>query len=95
MGVVGHFSDSTLVVRFALCVSENVDGAPLASFFVEGNAPATTVLKNPERTVLPAAASMVAASSGTFRFGFCIENLSNSTDLALNDNVNGWFMVSN
>ncbi|MBI2398894.1 MAG: collagen-like protein [Xanthomonadales bacterium] len=94
VGVFGHNDvSSTVPVSFGLCISYN-NGATLNEFFSSTYTDGT-VLANPLKTALSAAASMVAPSSGTFRVGYCIKNRSTSINLSVNDFVNAWFMVSN
>jgi hypothetical protein len=48
----------------------------------------------PNKTALPASASLVIANAGTYRFGFCVRNVS-GVNFGGNDLASGWFMVTN
>jgi hypothetical protein len=94
VGSFGHNSNGEVRVAISLCTSNNVAGATLEPFhpdnFLDG-----FVLPQPIKTVLSASGSRVMAQAGTYRVGLCVRNRSTVTNLAANDFVNAWFMVTN
>ena len=93
VAVIGHASAQPQQVAFALCYSQTAAGSVLLPFFtafLDGTVPAA-----PNKAALPATASLVISSTGTYRFGFCIKNRSTTVSLDSNDFANGWFMVTN
>ncbi|MBK7146033.1 MAG: hypothetical protein IPH76_12830 [Xanthomonadales bacterium] len=94
VGVFAHASSNTVPVSFSLCISYD-NGVTLYPFYT-ATYPDGTVLESPKKTALAAAASVVVASSGTVKVGYCVKNKSTTgITLGSNDYVNGWFMVSN
>lgn len=98
VAVFGHGSNNTVPVSFSLCISAVPAGSPLDAFYTT-NYPDSTILAQPTKTALSAAASVapqnVPAGGANFKVGFCVKNKSANVNLAANDYVNGWFMVTN
>ncbi|MGE4070303.1 MAG: hypothetical protein AB7E72_03945 [Lysobacterales bacterium] len=93
-GSFGHNSNSTVTASVSLCISNNVAGATLEPFHPMNFLDAT-VLAQPNKTLLSANGSRVVTQAGTYRVGFCVRNKSTVINLASNDFVNAWFMVTN
>jgi hypothetical protein len=93
VAVFGHNNNNPQAVSFSLCISDVPAGSALNAFF-SASYPDATVLAQPNKTSLSAAASVVPAMGATYRVGFCVKNKSN-VNFGANDYVNGWFVVTN
>lgn len=94
---LGHTTSSYVTVSTSLCLQSTVMGSPILEF-TTGVTPEAAVLGNTTapRTMFAASGTVVPAMAGTYRVGFCVKNKSTSNvTLGNNDNVNGWFMVTN
>jgi len=94
---LGHTTSSYVTVSTSLCLQSTVMGSPIVEF-TTGVTPEAAVLGNTTapRTMFAASGTVVPAMGGTYRVGFCVKNKSTSAvTLGNNDNVNGWFMVTN
>lgn len=92
--MLGHSSSTPQLVSFTLCYSEIPTGSPPIPLFTT-TYPDATVAASPNKTALPASASMVFPTAGSYRFGFCVRNLSPNVNLVENNYANVWFMVTN
>lgn len=94
---LGQTTSNYVTVSTSLCLQSTVMGSPIVEF-TTGVTPEAAVLGNTTapRTMFAASGTVVPAAGGTYRLGFCVKNKSTTNvTLGNNDNVNGWFMVTN